>query len=164
MSTGPERTPGAFEHAVQRRLRASAESLPASVRSRLTRARHAAVEGASRPRLPGLGRRIGRRWIPAGAAAIALLAVAWLLVPLRTGPRTMAAGAPSKVTLENLDLLTQGNLAGLSQRQDPDFDFYEWAVDAAQKEGASAPAVSDPAPTPPTSRAAGSAPGTAEQS
>ena len=117
-------------------LERSVDELPAGIRSRLTRARYAALERGNRPG-PHAGNADGawRRWLPAGAAAGAVLVVLLVQAP-RFGPdlpKAASAGA------EDLELLADGGgyaLAQdpLSQDADVDYEFYDWAVATAQDE------------------------------
>ncbi|MGA2024718.1 MAG: DUF3619 family protein [Steroidobacteraceae bacterium] len=115
-----------FEQRARALLTQSAEDLPASVRSRLTQARYAAL--ASRP--PLWQRSLAFRWVPAGAAAV--LALLLLVAPHGQNP---AVSPLAGATPEDLALLADtdalqlgGDLAG---DQDVDADFYEWAAGEA---------------------------------
>jgi hypothetical protein len=128
--------PSAFEQRARLLLNESVERLPASVRSRLTRARHAALSSrASRQRS------LMRRWAPAGAGAlaVAVFAVMFTIVPHGESPGLSAAGPFSNATPEDLEMLADGDGVQLSGEQDLDNDFYEWAVGEAK--GAGAPSV-----------------------
>lgn len=118
-----------FEVRVRALLEASTEELSGHVRSRLTQARHAALDRLrAAPRAP-----IWRRWVPAGAAAsVVLLALVF------TGGHL---GAPTPVTvatvaspIDDLEMLADSEAFDLTQDQQPasgpaaDFDFYEWAA------------------------------------
>jgi hypothetical protein len=120
-----------FEQRARVLLEQSAEQLPGAVRSRLTQARYAALAAQS-ARAPSFA----RRWLPAGAAAAAALA---LLVVY--GPQLRDAGETpiSNAGLEDIELLTDNDAVPLNGDQDVDDDFYEWA--AAEAAGAAAPAV-----------------------
>ena len=124
----------ALERHARELLAESVERLPAGLRSRLTQARHAALE-AHRSRL----RHRAQRWMPAGAAVAAVVALMVMFLP---------HGAPSsgdavRASIEDIDLLTSDVPLTM---QDPDFQFYEWAVDEAGTgggHGANGAAVSD---------------------
>jgi hypothetical protein len=120
-----------FEQRARALLEQSAEQLPGAVRSRLTQARHAALAAQS-ARAPSFA----RRWVPAGAAVAAALAL--LLV---YGPQLRDAGENpiANAGLEDIELLTDNDAVPLNGDQDVDDDFYEWAADEAA--GAAAPAV-----------------------
>jgi hypothetical protein len=121
----------AFEQRARAMLLQSAEELPAAVRSRLTQARYAAL--AARPsRVPSFA----RRWVPAGAAVAAVLALLIVYVPhgMGTVESSVANGG-----LEDIELLTDNDAVPLNGDQDVDYDFYEWA--ATEAAGATAPAV-----------------------
>lgn len=112
------------ESAMERRTRAllleSAEALPGEIRSRLTRARQAAL-GARDRRL----RYRLQRWAPTGAVVAAALALAVVYLPHFHG----VAGNSLNGSIEDIDLLTSD--LPLNADQDVDYQFYEWAVDAA---------------------------------
>ena len=75
-----------------------------------------------------------QRWVPAGAMVAAALALLVVFVPHAHRPVT----APGlNTSIEDIDLLTSD--VPLTADQDVDFEFYEWAVDAADN-GGSAPA------------------------
>ena len=126
-----------FERCTRSALVASAESLPGVTRSRLTQARFAALaarQSRTRYRL--------QRWAPAGAAAVAAVALLVMFVPhaLQAPVNPLANGA-----LEDLDVLASD--VPLSADQDVDYDFYEWAVGEANH-GAAAGAGSGAAGAP----------------
>lgn len=112
-----------FEKRTRALLDASLTRVDAHVRSRLTRARHAALAEAQR-RNRGFDWRGWRSWAPAGAvAAAAVLAV--LLWSSRTrSPVPANPGAPA--TFEDLDLIADGETYELLEAADQ--DFYEWAA------------------------------------
>lgn len=121
-------------------LEASAEELAGHTRSRLTQARHAALAAAAAPRSP-LARVFGglrlQRWMPAGVALASLLAVALIVVRMPGTP-----GSPVRVAAsggEDLELVADADELALAQEPEADYDFYEWAVGAAD--------VETPAPT-----------------
>jgi hypothetical protein len=116
-------------------LEGSVEGLSAHARSRLTRARHAALE----QRGPLAGWRAGaavaawRNWLPAGAVAGAVLAVL-LLVGRLPAPELQQASVTSG---EDLELLADRDGLALAQDQaaqeeEVDYEFYDWAVNSAQ--------------------------------
>lgn len=108
-------------------LRASAEDMDAATRSRLARARAAALEQATQP----------RRWLtlrhlaPAGAVAGAAL-VALLLFQQGNGPAGAIEAVPA--ALYDLELLADADAWELSQ--EADLEFIEWAAAMAELEGA----------------------------
>jgi len=129
-----------FERRARELLERSAEALPARTRSRLTRARYAALEGAA-PRATAVGRGSWRRWLPAGAVSAAMLAVLLFV----GHPHVPAVPQGSVAGGEDLELLADRDALALAQDQmgegqaapdqDADYDFYSWAVSAAQDEG-----------------------------
>jgi len=121
----------AFERRARELLLESVEALPAATRSRLTRARHAAL--ASRP---SWSSQLSRHWVPAGASVLAAAAaVLFLAVPHGKGPVSPLANAPP----EDLEMLADSDAVQLGREDDVDYDFYEWAVGEAK--GAGAPSV-----------------------
>jgi hypothetical protein len=107
----------------------SAAALSAQTRSRLRRARYAALE-----HYPLRSR--WQRWLPAGAVAATVLAVL-LLVGRNPAPEPQLASATGG---EDLELLADRDALALAQDQpvqdgDVDYEFYAWAVTAAQDEG-----------------------------
>ena len=77
-----------------------------------------------------------RRWLPAGAAIAAALALLVVYVPHGRGG---AENPVANAGLEDIELLTDNDAVPLNGDQDVDYDFYEWAADEAA--GATAPAV-----------------------
>jgi hypothetical protein len=107
-----------FETRARAAFDASVEGIDGSTRSKLTQARHRALAAsAARPRL-----RAG--WLPVGAAAAAVLAVALSVgrEPMTTpGASPMLAAAPGEVfdllaAVDDFDLLAE------------DVDFYAWVA------------------------------------
>jgi hypothetical protein len=122
-----------FERRARELLERSAHALPARIRSRLTRARYRALEQRSAGR--GFGRFAWQRWLPAGAAAAAVLAVLLLQGP-RPGAELPQANAGGG---EDFEMLADSGAFALAQDQlsqggDVDYEFYDWAVHAAQDE------------------------------
>ena len=118
-------------------LERSANELPASIRSRLTRARYAALE--RRSDLTGVRDTyrlaVWRRWLPAGAAAAAVLAVLMMQAP-RPGTELPQVNSGSG---EDFEMLADSSAFALAQDQlsqggDVDYEFYDWAVTTAQDE------------------------------
>jgi len=118
-----------FEERSRALFQDSVEGLDFALRSRLTQARHAAVEAASIRRRPWFFR-IGV-WTPtAGVTAAAILGVfLWVGSPLGQHAVTVADGQPN---LEDLDIVASSEESGdaLDMLQD-DVDFYDWANKAA---------------------------------
>jgi hypothetical protein len=112
----------------------SVDGMDFATRSRLTRARHAALEAAAGTTLRSkfLGMRL---WKPAaGVVAAALLGVALWFGPLSgnlSGTHGMASGAPTN--LEDLDIVASSDASSgdaIEMLQD-DLDFYDFADKAA---------------------------------
>jgi len=122
-----------FEHRTRTLLLESADGLSGAQRSRLTRARHAAL-AAHRDRAPLRA----RGWMGAGAAAAAVLVALLVLVPHPGGaPVTAVAGG----AVDDLELLAEGDAVPLNEDQDVDYDFYEWAANEAGTGTEAAPSV-----------------------
>src|SRR6202161_1076483 len=119
-----------FERRARALLTQSAEQLPGAVRSRLTQARYAAIAARS-ARAPSFA----RRWVPAGAAVAAALALLVLYVPPGRG---LAENPVANAGLEDMELLADNDAVPLNGDQDVDDDFYEWAANEADSAGASA--------------------------
>jgi hypothetical protein len=117
-------------------LGASADELSGRVRSRLTRARYAALE-AARP-APA---RHWRSWAPAGAVASGVLIALLFVGQQGSAPVGVVAANP----LDDVELLADADAYELVQEQEQeqaqpgDYEFYEWA--AGQAEGGSSEPV-----------------------
>jgi hypothetical protein len=120
MSDDDERSE--FERRVRQVLQDSTDALDGRTRSKLTQARHAALEqGASQP-----GALLGRgwlRWAPAGAVAAALL----FSVMYIHRPGVVASA-------DDLEMLADADVYALNAEaeQEPDYEFYEWAAAAGE--------------------------------
>jgi hypothetical protein len=125
--------PSEFEQRARRLLRDSVDRLPAETRSRLTRARYAALSSR-----PSWQHSLARRWAPAGAGAlaVAVFAVVFTVMPRGESP---ALNPLSSAAPEDLEMLADSDAVQLGGDQDVDYDFYEWAVSEAK--GAGAPSV-----------------------
>jgi hypothetical protein len=121
----------AFEEHARQLLHDSVEGLPASMRSRLTQARYAALNSR-----PSWQRSLARRWAPAGAGALvaAVFAVLFTVMPRSESP---ALNPLVSATPEDLEMLADSDGVQLSREQDVDYDFYEWAVSEAKGGAAS---------------------------
>jgi hypothetical protein len=125
--------PSEFEQRARQLLRDSVERLPAETRSRLTRARYAALSSR-----PSWQHSLARRWAPAGVGALAaaVFAVVFIMMP---GSESPALNPLSSAAPEDLEMLADSDAVQLGGDQDVDYDFYEWAVSEAK--GAGAPSV-----------------------
>jgi negative regulator of sigma E activity len=109
----------------------SVDSLDMRMRSRLTQARHAALEAAAmRESRPWLFRAF--IWTPAaGVTAAAVLGVAlWFGSPLGHHMVTANDNQPNLEDLEIVASSDDGNSDAMDMLQD-DIDFYDWAEKAA---------------------------------
>ncbi|MDP9011203.1 MAG: hypothetical protein M3O41_00840 [Pseudomonadota bacterium] len=125
----------AFEDRGRQLFQDSIDDLDMRVRSRLTHARHAAVEAAAvssrRPWLFRMG-----TWTPAGVTAAVLLGAAlWFALPAGNRYGMTAADQPS---LEDLDIVASADesSADAIEMLQNDLDFYDFADKAANPEPA----------------------------
>jgi hypothetical protein len=105
----------------------SVDGLDMRIRSRLTQARSAALEAASKGRRPWL---FGwKMWAPAGVTAAAILGLGlWIGSPIGHQAATLAES-----NIEDLDLVAstdEGSSDAMEMLQD-DIDFYDFADKAA---------------------------------
>ena len=118
--------PTEFEKRTREVLEESTSRLDGRTLSRLTQARHAALDRAQRP-----ARHWWRTYVPAGAAA----AVAVLAVMMWTGqpkipestPGTAQNPAPLATPFEDLEILSDADAAEFVADGE-DLEFYEWAA------------------------------------
>jgi hypothetical protein len=125
-----------FEERSRTLFQDSVDGLDFAVRSRLTQARHAALEAARTSRRPWLFR-FGM-WTPAaGVTAAAVLGMAlWFGAPLSHHAMTAADGQSNLEDLEIVASSDEGNGDAMEMLQD-DIDFYDFA----DKAGGSEPAA-----------------------
>lgn len=129
--------PSTFELRSRELLRDSVDAVDMPTRSRLTRARHAALDAAAAARRRPWFFEV-RYWSPAAgvAAAVLLGVVLWSGAPVGTPGITASDGQPG---LEDLDIVTasdEGSGDALEMLQN-DLAFYDFA----DKAGTSGPAV-----------------------
>lgn len=112
-----------FERRTRERLLDSAEALDARTRSRLTQARHAALDEMRRG--AGQSFRVPGFWLPAGAfACAAMLGLAvWMRTPSPQGAATVASAVTAPAAVEDLALLASTDADMYAE----DAEFYEWA-------------------------------------
>jgi len=118
-----------FEERSRTLFRDSVDGLDFALRSRLTQARTAAIEAASKSRRPWFSR-FGA-WTPAaGVTAAAVLgAILWLGSPLGQHAVTVSDG-PNLDDLEIVASSDEGSADTMDMLQD-DIEFYDWADKAA---------------------------------
>jgi hypothetical protein len=124
-----------FERRVRSLLDDSVGRVSGHARSRLTRARYAAVEEATRTRTSFWRQFVSssRGFLPAGTVAAAVL-VAMLLLSDRLG-RTPVPVQPLPSTFEEIELLADAEVLELIQEAEG--EFYEWAAEESDVEGSS---------------------------
>ena len=106
-----------FEKKSRELLEESTRRLDGRTLSRLTRARHAALDSLQAP-----ARRRWSSFVPAGAAAaVALLVVLWSRPGTESGPFT-AGPTPA----EDIDMLSDADALAFVDGED--LEFYEWAA------------------------------------
>jgi negative regulator of sigma E activity len=115
-----DRTP--LEKRSREILEESTARLDGRTLSRLTRARHAALEARAKPvRPPWMS------FAPAGAAAVAVLAVVMWSGNGATDPTLLAQGAQA----DDIELLADGEAPDFTVVAE-DLEFYEWAADEVE--------------------------------
>jgi hypothetical protein len=122
--------PDSFEEHTRALFHDSVESVDFAMRSRLTQARHAAVEAAAATRRRPWFFRLGFLTPAAGVTAAAVLGVfLWVGSPLGHHAATVADGQPN---LEDLEIVASSDGSGdaMDMLQD-DIEFYDWADKAA---------------------------------
>jgi hypothetical protein len=118
-----------FERRTRALLESSVEELSGHVRSRLTQARHAALDQVRVARRAPLW----QRWVPAGAAASVVL-LALMFTGGHFGTPAPLAAATVASPIDDLELLADSDAFEMTQDQQSgagpasDFDFYEWAA------------------------------------
>jgi hypothetical protein len=118
-----------FEERSYALFHGSVEGLDFAQRSRLTRARKAAIQAASSGRRPWFTR-IGVL-TPAGVTAAVLLgAFLWLGSPLGQRAVTVGDGQPAFDDLEIVASADEGSADAMDMLQD-DIEFYDWVEKAA---------------------------------
>ena len=126
----PVELSGSFEDRTRALFQDSVESVDFAMRSRLTQARHAAVEAAANTRRRPWFFRFGFLTPAAGVTAALVLGVfLWMGSPLGHHAATVADGQPN---LEDLEIVASSDGSGdaMDMLQD-DIEFYDWADKAA---------------------------------
>src|SRR5882724_909449 len=114
---------GEFEQHARALLEDSVLRIDGRIRSRLNQARHAAVEEASRR--PSFWRRFAV--MPAASAVAAAVLVAFVLWPHAHPGDSIIEGGHG--TVEDLDLLADGDALDLVSDETDGGAFYEWALE-----------------------------------
>jgi ferric-dicitrate binding protein FerR (iron transport regulator) len=120
-----EEMAGEFEQHARALLEDSVLRVDGRIRSRLNQARHAAVGEASRR--PSFWRRFSL--MPVASAVAAAVLVAFVLWPHSHQGDSIIEGGHG--TVEDLDLLADGDALDLVSDETDGGAFYEWAVDQA---------------------------------
>jgi hypothetical protein len=121
----------AFEGRTRALFHDSVEGVDFATRSRLTQARHAAIEAAAATRRRPWFSRLGFLTPAAGVTAAAVLGVfLWVGSPLGHHAATVADGQPNLEDLEIVASSEEGSGDAMDMLQD-DIEFYDWADKAA---------------------------------
>ena len=116
-----------FEDRTRALFHDSVESVDFATRSRLTQARHAAIEAAAASRRRPWFSRLGFLTPAAGVTAAAVLGVfLWVGSPLGHHAATVADGQPNLEDLEIVASSDEGSGDAMDMLQD-DIEFYDWA-------------------------------------
>ena len=118
MNENDTRPESEFERRTRTALQESVGSLDAATRSKLTQARHAALEAAAAPRAWLAPRAL----VPAGALAVAVLASVIVLNQRGDSPLQNAEGG----AFADMELLADTDAFDLSAEDD--YEFIEWAA------------------------------------
>ena len=124
-----------FDRRARALLEDSVLRIDGRVRSRLNQARHAAIEAASQR--PSFWRRFSLMpaLMPAASAVAAALLIAFVLWPHSHQGDVITEGGH---TVEDLDLLADGDALDLVSEETDGGAFYEWAVEQADSNETSA--------------------------
>jgi hypothetical protein len=121
--------PSEFEQRVRAQLEDSVLRIDGRIRSRLNQARHAAVEEAARR--PAFWRRFSL--MPAASAVAAAVLVAFVLWPhSHQGESILVKGGDGHSTVEDLDLLADGDALDMVSEETDGGAFLEWAVEQSE--------------------------------
>lgn len=120
-----------FDRRARALLEESVLRIDGRVRSRLNQARHAAIEAASQR--PSFWRRFSL--MPVASAVAAAMLVAFVLWPHSHQGDVITEGGH---TVEDLDLLADGDALDLVSEETDGGAFYEWAVEQADSNETSA--------------------------
>ncbi len=129
-----EREQESLEQRARMLFQDSVENLDMRMRSRLTQARHAALDAAGRDRV-GFMRK--KWWMPAAGVTAAAVLGAALWIGMPWGAHHALSLADAQSNLEDLDIVAASDDSGvpLEMLQD-DLDFYDFADKAATVEPA----------------------------
>jgi len=121
-----------FERNSRLILEESVQRIDGRVRSRLNQARQAAVEAAAARRRPVFWRFF--TLVPTAGIAAAAILVAMVL--WHRGPGIeVASNETARPTVEDMDLLADGEGMDLVEDGDGSGNFYEWAADQSEGNG-----------------------------
>jgi hypothetical protein len=125
--------PDVFEQHARELLEESVSRIDGRVRSRLNQARHAAIEQAARGRSSFWKRLVFMPAAGGGAVAAAVVAafMLWPHAP-RQGELTEGPASARTSSVEDLDLLADGDALDLVSDETDGGAFYEWAVEQQQ--------------------------------
>lgn len=127
MSPIDEPMPAELERRLQSLLEESVAHVDGRIRSRLNQARQAAVAEAARRRRPAFLRPFVL--MPAAGALAAAVLVAFVLWPHSPQRADLPVTAEAGHSMEDLDLLADGDGLDLISAEESDGSFFEWAAD-----------------------------------
>ncbi len=117
----------ALEQRGRQLFEASVENVDMRIRSRLTQARHAALDAAARPRARFLGLPIWTSAVGVTAAGVLGIAI-WLGAPLMQHGHQIADNQNNLEDLEIVASTDEGAGDAMDMLQD-DIEFYDWAAE-----------------------------------
>ncbi|HEY3786628.1 MAG TPA: hypothetical protein VGL55_15230 [Steroidobacteraceae bacterium] len=128
MSPIEEQLPSELERRLQGLLEESVAHVDGRIRSRLNQARQAAVTEATRRRPLVLRPFV---LMPAAGALAAAVLVAFVLWP-HSPQAELPVSAEAGHTMEDLDLIADGDGLDLVSAEESDGSFFEWAADQTE--------------------------------
>ncbi|HET9389400.1 MAG TPA: hypothetical protein VFO44_07115 [Steroidobacteraceae bacterium] len=127
MSPSEEQIPAELERRLQGLLEESVAHVDGHIRSRLNQARQAAVAEVTPDRRPAFLRPFVL--MPAAGALAAAVLVAFVLWPHSAQQVELPVTADAGHSMEDLDLLADGDGLDLVSAEEADGPFLEWAAD-----------------------------------